>query len=285
MPLLAHNEYELVIAPELGGSILSFKCNGQSILREARCEAVQVTPEASACFPCVPYFGRLYDGLLPDGSRTPLSPTISSSPLPLHGEGWVSKWRCAFRTTHQAIIRMDHVDVDAGLYPFRYRAEQRFSLNNLGLDLTLTVTNTDNRPMPCGLGLHPYFSRTPAHKVQFCAAQEWHLPGNQTRGRLSALQGNLGGGNLSALPDWNADLSFAGFDGEVLIQSSGLDIRLKTDAPLLHLYAPERSDFFCLEPITHAPGLLMEKHCSLSGQMLMPGQSSSIKLSISAQLS
>lgn len=281
---LAHQKYQLAVAPEFGGTILSLKFDGLNIFREAKLEEVQSTPEASACFPCVPYFGRLYDGLLLDGSRVPLSPTVPSSRLPLHGEGWVSPWRCVLQSSTRATIRLDHDGLDAGRYPFAFRAEQSFSLSAQGLDVVLSVINRDNRPMPSGLGLHPYFPRSSASKVKFRAKQEWCLPNGSTGGRLRTLQNELGTGLSSELPSYEADLSFTGFEGKAVIHARDLDVHLSSDAPLLHLYAPQNKNFFCLESITHAPGLLMEDHCSLSGTMLAPGEITSVKMSISAQV-
>jgi aldose 1-epimerase len=281
---LAHQKYQLELAPQFGGAILSLKFDGLNIFREAQLGEVERSPEASACFPCVPYFGRLYDGMLLDGSRVQLSPTVPSSRLPLHGEGWISPWRCVLQSSTRATIRLDHDGLQAGRYPFSFRSEQSFSLNEQGLEIVLSVSNRDNRPMPCGLGLHPFFSRTADSTVKFNAKQEWCLPNGTTGGRLRKLQSDLGAGAPSELPSSDADLSFTGFKGDALIETRDLDIHLSSDAPLLHLYAPQSKDFFCLETITHAPGLLMEEHCSLSGKMLEPGEMTSVKMCISAQV-
>ncbi|WP_234717033.1 hypothetical protein [Ensifer adhaerens] len=43
-------------------------------------------------------------------------------------------------------------------WPWDFRSEQHFELGDESLRLTLTVENRSERPMPAGMGWHPYFT-------------------------------------------------------------------------------------------------------------------------------
>jgi aldose 1-epimerase len=46
-------------------------------------------------------------------------------------------------------------------WPYSYQAEQIFTLDDSSLEIMLTLTNQDQRAMPAGFGLYPFFSRRP----------------------------------------------------------------------------------------------------------------------------
>src|SRR3546814_1209686 len=59
------------------------------------------------------------------------------------------------------------------IWPAPYRAEQRFSLDDGALTVAIAVTNAGRAPMPAGLGLHPYFPRTPGCRLTAPVSQMW----------------------------------------------------------------------------------------------------------------
>ena len=151
-------------------------------------------------------------------------------------------------------MRYRHRGDEPGAFPFAYEAAQAVRVSDEGLHINLTLTNFGETPMPAGLGLHPYFHRTPDTRVAFAATEIWTPPTNESAGALGPLPSALGAGAAAPLPGETLDHSFVNFSGEAVIETVDLRIALHTDAPILHVYAPAGAHFFCLEPITHLPG-------------------------------
>lgn len=277
---LAAGDWEAGVAPAHGGSLMFFSRAGANILRPAASlDAVAADPRNGACFPCVPYFGRLPHGLALDGRRWPLDPTLPACDPAnaLHGEGWVSPWRTVAQTRSSLSIGFDHAPAE-GRFPFPYRAAQSFALGDEGLTITLSVENIGAAPMPAGLGLHPYFVRTDDTLLAFSADSYW----TPTNGPLSALPDALGDGAGASLPLSTRDHTYAGFRGAVAIENGGRRAALKSDAPALHLYAPAGRDYYCLEPVTHLPGSFAQGAKEPAARSLAPGERLSLTMSIGA---
>ncbi|MEQ8749123.1 MAG: hypothetical protein RIC52_05040 [Amphiplicatus sp.] len=277
---LSAGNWEAAVAPAFGGSLLFLRRAGADILRSAiSANAVAADPRNGACFPCVPYFGRLAGGLTVDGRRWPLDPTLPAcDPAnPLHGEGWVSPWRASAQTPSSLTIGFEHAP-SPGRFPFPYRAEQTLTLDDKGLTVFLSIENTGAAPMPAGLGLHPYFARVDDTRLAFSAERYWTPPD----GPLSALPDALGQGAGAPLPPSTRDHSYAGFGGAVAIESGGQRILLKSDAPALHLYAPGGRDYYCLEPVTHLPGAFTGDAKMSAARSLEPGERLSLTMFIGA---
>jgi aldose 1-epimerase len=161
-------------------------------------------------------------------------------------------------------------------FPFRYEARQEFRLGAEGLSVVLSIRNTGATAMPAGLGLHPYFQRRRGTHIEFVATGFWTPPQRDggAPGLLAGLPGELGTGSPAALPDNTLDHSFTGFAGGVTITGEGPPIVLRSDAPILHVFAPAGADYFCLEPVSHLPGEFPR------AARLRPGDSLSLSMSI-----
>lgn len=262
---LASGGYNARLQPAAGGRLLSLSKDGRALLRAQThaltADGAAADPREAACFPCAPYFGRLAGGLLFGRRRWPLKPTLPACDADhaLHGEAWVRRWALRDQSMDRADMRYRHRGDEPGAYPFAYEAAQIVRVAEEGLRIDLTLTNLGDGPMPAGLGLHPYLHRTPDTRVSFSASGMWTPPTGGSDGALGPLAGALGSGALGSgaaarLPAETLDHSFAGFSGEALIETGDLQIALRSDAPILHVYAPTGADFFCLEPVTHLPG-------------------------------
>ena len=74
------------------------------------------------------------------------------------------------RVQRPAVLAIEH---EADDWPWAWRAEQRFTLSDHGLRIDLELVNTDRRPMPAGLGLHPYFPGTAATRLRAGTKAVW----------------------------------------------------------------------------------------------------------------
>lgn len=278
---LEYDLYKAVLAPQEGACLVSLHRNGREVFRN--CNDSGDLPLGAACFPCVPYFGRLYDGLHFAGRQwKDLKATLSeASELPLHGHGWIAPWTIISHTASSALLRHDFTPKKQGDFPFAYGATQNISLDDNGLSIELTVENTGTSPMPVGSGLHPFFKRSPETCLQFKAAQFWFPPTNGNDGVLGPLPSRLGSSLNAPLPKHTLDHAFAGFNGNLVISNPGQTIQLSSNAPILHIYAPAGEDFFCAEPVSHLPGQLTDPETGFGGHILEPGETTSLAMVIS----
>ncbi len=272
----------IVAAPHCGGAILSIEANGRDLLRPGMLEAVRADRRAAACFPCVPYFGRLYDGLSFGGRhwrQAPTFPAIDAGHA-LHGEGWVSKWEVTSHTEDALTLLFRFNADEAGRFPFPYEATQTIAIESNAVRVSLTLKNTGDTPIPGGLGLHPYFARGKDMAISFNAGQYWTPPSAGARGTMGRLPDGLGSGRFAPPPSALRDHSYAGFAGAATIVGAGGGVSLVSDAPILHVYAPEGEDYLCLEPVTHLPGALTDPSGGFSGAVLSPGETATLTMTV-----
>jgi len=164
----------LEVAPAQGGCITAYRWRRgeHSIdwLRPAPGTG-RFAPNDSGCFPLVPYSNRIRDGRFRFGGKSIcLQPNFAPSPHTIHGHGWQRPWRITDESADRLSIAYDH---DGSDWVTPYRAEQRFMLRDGALGMEIAVTNTGNEPMPAGLGLHPYFPRTPRCRLSAPVRQMW----------------------------------------------------------------------------------------------------------------
>ncbi|HEX8376066.1 MAG TPA: hypothetical protein VF606_12900, partial [Geminicoccaceae bacterium] len=152
---LRRGDLELVVDPARGGAILAFRKAGRDLLRpwDGRAD----NPRTYACFPLVPFSGRIDRGRFAHAGRERTLPlNAPPSPHALHGDVWQLPWRVEAEGPASLSLALDHDDPAA---TFRYRAELGFTLADASLEVALAVTHLGDGPMPYGLGLHPYFPR------------------------------------------------------------------------------------------------------------------------------
>lgn len=240
-----------VVAPDLGGSILSLSHQGRDVLRpSASRAAVAADPREAACYPCVPWFGRLFGPLTAGGKSIHLAPTLPACDPDhaLHGHGWVNPWTVTARSDASLTCAYRHAP-EAGQFPFPFECRQQIALAPGRLAIELSLINTGAAPMPAGLGLHPFFPRSATTRLRLDGPANWMTPGGAAPPAPAAFDLTDG-----ALPESAADLSAADWSGRAHITDTDYRLTLESNAPILHLYAPAGASFFCAEPITHLPG-------------------------------
>lgn len=239
-----------------------------------------------ASFAMLPWSNRISGGGFEQGGRfIPMAVNRLGEPYPIHGDGWLQAWTVQRPQIH--VAEMTLASRHHGGNPYAYDALQRFELVEHGLVQTVSVTHRGDTPLPYGLGLHPWFPRTPRGTVTA------RVDGTWTSGADP-----IPTGHTHELPaDWNLtrgapmhgsfiDNGFSGWDGRATIAwpERGLSLQVTMDplttprgplAPAYCLvYRPAQGEAFCFEPITqpidafHLPGRpgLVELH---RGETLM----------------
>ena len=150
--------------PGVGGAIARYwwTLEGASMdwLRPAAARDIAARDAAGmACFPLVPFSNRVRHGRFDfDGREIRLPLNQLPAPHTEHGHGWQAPWTVVARADDRLTIEYRH---RADAWPFAYRARQTFRLSPRSLVVDIALTNLARRRMPVGIGLHPYFPRTP----------------------------------------------------------------------------------------------------------------------------
>jgi aldose 1-epimerase len=256
------------LAPAAGGSIARFAVEGTGrnagdLLRPATDAALASgTGMDTGCYPLVPYSNRIANGRLAfDGDVFELAPRWPGIRHPMHGDGWRHPWQVLHHERGRADLVYLHERGAPGVdWPFRYRARQSFVLDETGLAVGLSIENLEDRDVPAGLGLHPFFVRDAETELACRLAGVW-----RTDAEVLPLQ------RVPVPPEWDfsssrpvdgtgLDHCFDGWDGEATISwpQRGLRLLLSATEAFRHLviYVPDGQRHFCVEPVSHANGAI-----------------------------
>ena len=277
----------LDLSPSIGGSISAFEWADESgsvpILRESNSPLEKVLD--AACFPLVPYVNRIRGGCFNfRGREIRLRPNMAGDPSPLHGQGWLSPWRVDEQDRSRAVLSYRH---QASEWPWAYTAVQEIALDDQGLAIRLTCRNASEEPMPCGLGLHPYFrcgaqTRLDAHVDCAWTIDEKVLPVEKVpaEGRYDLEDRLVCGQQL--------DNGFGGWSGKARMTDPQWPFELRLSSPearFFQLYSPVSGGIFVAEPVTHANAALNapeDEWAELGICVLEPGEAMSLDARLEA---
>ncbi|KAF0098104.1 MAG: hypothetical protein FD144_4581 [Rhodospirillaceae bacterium] len=250
------------LVPEAGGSIARFALEGAGDLLRPATDAALATGTAkdAACYPLVPFSNRIANGRL--SFRDDVIRLHTNWPgvrHPMHGDGWARAWDVVHHDRHSADLVFVHErGVGAAGWPFRYRARQTFALEEAGLAVGLSIENLEDRVVPAGVGLHPFFMRDADAELACRLAGVW-----RTDAEVLPLQ------RVPLPPEWDfsrsrrvdgmgLDHCFDGWDGQATVTwpQRGLRLVLSATEAFRHLviYVPDGQRYFCVEPVSHANG-------------------------------
>lgn len=259
---LASGPVELVLTPEIGGSIAAWRFEGQEVMRAASPEALAARdPLGLANFPLVPWSNRIRHGRFRfEGRDVFLPPHHGDARNTIHGQGWINPWTVEEASATTARLAFDHAP-DA--WPWAYRAEQAFAVRDDGFDLILSVENRSDSRMPVGLGQHPYYPNELRATLKARLDGWW-----DTDAEIMPLDHKP----VAPTDDWTSwlhaetttDNVFSGWGGtaEMTWPDRRLRVRMTSaDATYMVVYAPADGSVMVVEPVTHptdalnAPGM------------------------------
>ncbi|HTN62562.1 MAG TPA: hypothetical protein VL147_13605 [Devosia sp.] len=259
---LAAAGFEAELAPYLGGRL--------TLLRHAGRDIVVPLPEdhpdprfwgKGGGYPLVPFHNRIENAQLCfDGAVFDLLPHPEAAPHNLHGPAQCRPWRLTEQDAASATLVLDYAaDAD---WPWPFAASQHFGLGDDGLTIGLTLRNTGTRPMPAGLGWHPYFR---AGAVTHDARFHWPLLPDY----LPSGQRLAGEGPQSAATRYLEEWSVAA------IACEGMHITLTASPEFAHLVVHSAGQYVCLEAATHVANgfnLAARGHAHTGTRILKAGE-------------
>jgi aldose 1-epimerase len=245
------------IVPELGAALARYDLMTDKRLEPIfrPCGEPSAGPFDQALNLLAPWSNRISGGGFAfAGGFHPLEPNLPGEPFPIHGNAFSLPWTIEFRAPASATLSL----ASAGPGPFHYAAQVTYAVRDGALTVALTARNTGRKALPFGLGLHPWFPRTPQTLLQ--AASErvvLETPDHLPAGELAvsaredwnfAIAKRLPGGWINnAFLGWNGQASLVWPDREI-----GLDISAGPPISTYIVYSPAHdADFFCFEPVTH----------------------------------
>jgi len=271
----------LEICPDQGGVVTEFSWNVDGSkydwLRPAP-QARSFAPTDAASFPLLPISNRVRNGhYVFQGREYRMPLNFAPERHAIHGHGWQTSWTLEETTDHSLEISFDHAGED---WPAPYRGVQRYTLSEEDLSIEMIVRNLGERPMPAGLGPHPYFIRTPQARLTALVEKMWTSDDEVMPVDLVDLPA---GRRIvdGILPSQLAmDGVFTGFGGRAEIVwpewNAGMTMEADPAQQFLVVYTPAGEDFFCAEPVTNctdALTMLAEGKADTGLVTLAPGES------------
>jgi aldose 1-epimerase len=215
-----------------------------------------------ASFAMLPWSNRISGGGFAHRGRFhPMAVNRLGEPYPIHGDGWLQRWTADRPAPGVAELRL--ASRHHGGSPWAFDALQRFELVDGGLVQSVSVTHRGDDPLPYGLGLHPWFPRTPQTTVTARVGGVWLCGADPIPTRHTTEF--PAGWNLSTGASMHGSLidnGYTGWDGAATIAwpERGLALRITmeplatTAGPVTPawclVYRPPVGEAFCFEPIT-----------------------------------
>lgn len=248
---------ELEIVPELGASVLNLRSvSGRPVLREVNPEGVETSSQC-ASFTLLPYANRIRDARFTFGGEEIALRVTTKDGLTQHGDVRNRPWQVSRFGPAGLRCNFDSRDFTDLNWPWAFTAQVDYLLHGPHLDISVTLTNADARPMPAGLGLHPYFTRLQDGvdpRLSFSApltydTDERMLPLGEARPVVAEEDF----GTPRPLGEVKVDRVFTAWDGVARLDWGTRALTLTADNVFSHFTvftAPDGS--LALEPVSHA---------------------------------
>ncbi len=241
------------IAPAMGAGIASLCSGDLPVLRPWSGDGA-AGPFALGCNLLLPFSNRISrGGFRFEGENHRVAPNLPGEAHAIHGDGFQREWQQVDGSQNSARLVLN----DGEIGPFHYSATVAYELTAETLETRLSVTNRGALTLPFGLGLHPWFPRNAATRLQFMATGVWpETPDHLTATEQAVPVGNGGDwSDLGPLPECWINTGFFGWDGraQIVQGEAAASVRLAAwDLGTALVYSPSATaDLFCFGPVSH----------------------------------
>jgi aldose 1-epimerase len=249
------------LAPSAGGSIARFAVDEIDMLRPMTvADTNSGRGDNAAAYPLVPFSNRIANGRLDfEGETFQLKRNWPGVNHPMHGDGWSQAWDVVRADPRSAEIVYEHPRAGAeGGWPFRYRARQSYRLAADRLTVGIAIDNLEDRVVPAGLGLHPFFVREDDTELACRTQGVWRADAEVLPTERVAVPREWDFSRSRPVNDVVLDNCFDGWTGRATITWPRRRLQLDLEASELfrHLviYVPPNRPYFAVEPVSHANG-------------------------------
>ena len=246
----------LTLAPGCGARLLALDVAGEPVLRPLG-DATRrgLAPYDFAGFPLLPYSGPLFGGGFEfEGAAYHVGRTVAAEPDATHGDGWTNIWTIESHAADSIDLRFEY-EPSEDQFPFRWSGRLTYALEPSALRIVISITNSDARAMPAGMGFHPYFPRPDGTRLRFAHGDVWPPDSPQAvrvePARIDGLDFNEGR-DLTGMvvdrcfEDWTGTAALDYPDGR------RVTVTASPEFGKLQLYVPWYDPFVCVEPVSNA---------------------------------
>lgn len=264
----------LELDPAAGGSVRALRHRDLDVLRPGPDRSGPAFDAIEfAAFPMVPFVGRIHNAIVKrDEGDIALPANFPPEPNAIHGHGWQDAWTVERASETSATLLYKHC---ASAWPWDYEARQTFELQANVLSVELSVTNTGARTMPAGLGWHPYFYRKGANLTVPTTAI-WTANEDTGENVPNPVDHEVDLSVARAVEDLRLDTTFSVGASLARLAWPTHSVEMTSDPIFQHVtvYVPHGEDYFCVEPISHAPNSVNSNlDATITGQKwLEPGE-------------
>lgn len=192
--VLEHGPMTAEIWPDLGGNCVRWHHTGVGeLLYAPPMEELIHRPTRGGIPVLFPFPNRIRDGHFHWAGRDYHVPKNDSTQTnAIHGFVCRSAWEVVRHSSDAAgalaVLRIrgrDCVDDVHSFWPADWVLDVHWMLRDQGIDISIVVTNSDDRPLPMGFGLHPYLQTTSGSDyLTVPAAARWELDAGLPTGRV-----------------------------------------------------------------------------------------------------
>jgi aldose 1-epimerase len=241
----------------------------------------------AGCFVMLPFANRIADGVFDfEGARYRLPVNEPAQGTAIHGLSRDHAWRTLQIAQATAVLEQEFEQPGN---PYRYRARMDVELALEGVRIRLSVKNTGPMTMPFGMGLHPWFVKTPKALLTFEAEGTFSRDGRglPVEPICKIPEFSTAPKPLGALP-W-FDGCFIGWrrTARLTWPESQASLIIEADGALdhLHVYVPDDRATVCAEPVSHAPDAIHRSNLPAESAMspLAPGETLSGSMTLRAE--
>ena len=285
---------ELMVAPGLGMNAFSWQLPIENrqveiLWSEPDFESGDQRPSGSGTPLLFPFPGRIAKGLLDWEGRQFQLPQGDGRGNAIHGFVLNRAWRvieqsdASVTAEFQASLDLENWEQ---YWPADFIMRCRYRLRPAELEISLEVENPDQRRLPCGLGLHPYFqadTNDPDLKVQLPVSAKWELDSLIPTGVQQSFSSEtmFKGPMEVAGRDFDDVLTGIDFQNEVaqfVIDDVQRGVQVTqtwgTEFPHCVVYIPPHRQAICIEPYSCLPNAAALHRQGVSSGMwiLDPGE-------------
>lgn len=287
--MLESGELRLEVAPSVGAGAVGLwaRAGGgwQALSRETPAGAVEAgNSSALASFVLAPYSNRIRNARFAFGGRehrlVPNTPEGNAQ----HGDVRRRPWRVLQRDPQGLRCAIDSRDFADFNFPWPIAVEVEYRLHGNHQVTRLRLENAGTKPMPAGLGLHPYFRRRVAGASEdlllaFRAGGVYETgPDLIPAAGAVPVPPELDFAHARPVTGLSLNHVYAGWDGRATLSwpGAGLALELQADPVFSHVVAFTAPDgSVAVEPVTNATDgfNLMARGIEGSGvRVLEPGE-------------
>lgn len=258
-------------------------------------------PSSSGIPILFPFPGRIPKGVFTWREKQYQLPPADGRGNAIHGFVMSRPWRI-LQSDQDRVVGEFHAATDDSslldMWPADFRIRVAYTLHNATLSSVLTIDNPGSRPLPFGLGTHPYF-RLPLGggtadecQVQLPVGDEWELVELLPTGKKLALENRETLQRGTPFRDLRLDNVFSSlvFEGDwcrsaIRDPGSGVAVEQAFDRLFREcvVFTPPHREALCIEPYTCVPGALNLHGVNAGLRVLDPGETATGRIDISVR--